>query len=316
MGPTTLLSASQEEKLVDWVLSCAKKGIPLKRESLMSSVEDLFLVEPDTNPFKNGRPGLKEVAGLVPEEASRNLSASTREHKQKAMVTLERIRNWFQYVCDYLEDEEVLDIIDDPTRIFNADESSFQSCPKTGRVLGPRAFRNLYEIKVNNEQESVTVMCAFAGNGSIVPPMIVYPLKRISKSIIMNLNPEWGVGRLENGWMTSGLYYEYISNIFYPWLLRNNVKLPVVLFVDGRRSHISYHVSQFCKDHGIYHIALTPNATHILQPADVSVFKPLKVYILILYTSGKYLIRTSQCHGSYLGTFWSTHLPKEYLKTS
>lgn len=107
--------------------------------------------------------------------------------------------------------------------------------------------------------------------------MIVYPLKRISKAIVMNLNPEWGVGRSDNGWMTSGLYYESISNIFYPWLLRNNIKLPVVLFVDGHRSHITYHVSQFCKDHGIHHIALTPNATHILQPADVSVFKPLKV---------------------------------------
>ena len=35
-------------------------------------------------------------------------------------------------------------------------------------------------------------------------------------------------------------------------------------------------LSDFCNDHGIILIAFFPNATHILQPMDVSVFRPLK----------------------------------------
>lgn len=104
-GPTTLLSSSHEDKLVEWVISSAKKGFPLKRESLMSSVADLFSMEPENNPFKNGRPGRKwldlflkthpEISQRIPESIN----------KARAMVTPERIRNWFQYVRNYLEEE-------------------------------------------------------------------------------------------------------------------------------------------------------------------------------------------------------------------
>lgn len=135
----------------------------------MSSVADLFSMEPENNPFKNGRPGRKWLVLFLKRhpEISQRIPESI--NKARAMVTPERIRNWFQYVRNYLEEELALEIMDDPSRIFNADESGFQSCPKTGKVLGPRGFRNLYEIKLGNEKESVTVMCAFSANGSTVP---------------------------------------------------------------------------------------------------------------------------------------------------
>lgn len=53
--------------------------------------------------------------------------------------------------------------------------------------------------------------------------------------------------------------------------------LPAILFVDGHKSHLSYQCSQFCNEKGIVLIPLFPNATHLLQPLDVAVFKPLKV---------------------------------------
>lgn len=34
--------------------------------------------------------------------------------------------------------------------------------------------------------------------------------------------------------------------------------------------------SQFCEKNGIILVALLPNATHILQPMDVAVFRSLK----------------------------------------
>jgi len=36
---------------------------------------------------------------------------------------------------DVLEEEKFLDILQDPTRIFNDDKSSFQFFPKTGKIL-------------------------------------------------------------------------------------------------------------------------------------------------------------------------------------
>lgn len=59
--------------------------------------------------------------------------------------------------------------------------------------------------------------------------------------------------------------------------MKRNIKLPVVLFIDGHASHASLPLSQFCTEKGIELVALYPNATHILQPMDVAVFHTLKM---------------------------------------
>lgn len=76
--------------------------------------------------------------------------------------------------------------------------------------------------------------------------------------------------------MTSKVSYEYIANYFCKWLDEHGIKFPVVLFLDGHKSHLSYHLCKFCKEKGIILVALCPNATHIIQPLHVAVFKPFK----------------------------------------
>lgn len=78
--------------------------------------------------------------------------------------------------------------------------------------------------------------------------------------------------------MKSDVFYEYVANGLHQWILDQNIKKPVIFFVDGHRSHMSIELSQFCDDSSIILYALPPNATHIMQPADVAVFKPLKEY--------------------------------------
>lgn len=86
----------------------------------------------------------------------------------------------------------------------------------------------------------------------------------------------WAFGRSETGWMTSETFYEYITNCFHPWLVANKIKLPILLFVDGHASHVTYHLTDYCSKNGIILVALYPNATHIVQPMDVSAFRPMK----------------------------------------
>ncbi|XP_044009000.1 MFS-type transporter clz9-like [Aphidius gifuensis] len=87
----------------------------------------------------------------------------------------------------------------------------------------------------------------------------------------------WGVGLSENGWMTSKSFYEWVVNVFYPWLVKNNTDFPVVLFLDSHSSHSTLLLSEFCREKKIELITLLPNATHILQPLDVGLFRPLKI---------------------------------------
>lgn len=47
-------------------------------------------------------------------------------------------------------------------------------------------------------------------------------------------------------------------------------------FLDGHKSHLSYALSLLCNELQIDTFALYPNATRILQPCDVAIFRPLK----------------------------------------
>jgi hypothetical protein len=111
-----------------------------------------------------------------------------------------------------------------------------------------------------------------------MPPMVEFKYERVPSVIINELPNRWAFGRTESGWMTSATFFEYIANIFHPWLINQKITLPVVLFVDGHSSHLTYSLSEFCSENGIHLVALHPNATHIIQSMDVAVFRPLKVY--------------------------------------
>lgn len=108
------------------------------------------------------------------------------------------------------------------------------------------------------------------------PSMVVFALDRISSELTECVPPVWGIGRSKCGWMTAETFYEYITNVFNPWLEETKISKPVVLFLDGHSSHLSLHLSVFCKEQQIVLISLYPNTTHICQLLDVSVFKPLK----------------------------------------
>lgn len=60
------------------------------------------------------------------------------------------------------------------------------------------------------------------------------------------------------------------------WLEDHNITKPVLVFVDGHKSHLTMTLSQYCFNNDIILYALPPNTTHLMQPADVSVFRPLK----------------------------------------
>ena len=51
---------------------------------------------------------------------------------------------------------------------------------------------------------------------------------------------------------------------------------PVLLLVDGHKSHITLDVIDECRKNDVILFCLPPHTTHALQPLDVSVFKSLK----------------------------------------
>merc|ERR1712142_889643 len=57
---------------------------------------------------------------------------------------------------------------------------------------------------------------------------------------------------------------------------KNNIQRPVILFSDFHDTRNNYHLAKRLTELGIVLICLYPNSTHLLQPLDVSCFRPLK----------------------------------------
>ncbi|KAI4455755.1 hypothetical protein MML48_9g00000296 [Holotrichia oblita] len=195
----------------------------------------------------------------------------------RAAVTENDLRIWFADLEAYLNEENATDILNNPDRIFNADETEVQLCPKTGKVLGPKQCKNFYDIAVGQEKESTTVLANFSASGKITPPCIVYPYKRIPRDVVASIpNYFTIIGRSDTGWMVGPTFFEYVANSFHKWLLENNIELRILFLLDGHTSHINPELADFCREKRILIYCLLASATHIIQPCDVEVFRSLK----------------------------------------
>lgn len=98
---------------------------------------------------------------------------------ESACVSEKGIRKWFTEIREYFDEEGLSEVIQEPKRMFNADETGFNICPKTGRVLVEKACKNVYEIEKRPAKENITELFTFSAAGAVCSPLIIYPYKRI-----------------------------------------------------------------------------------------------------------------------------------------
>lgn len=275
-GPAPVLTKDEETALVEWIFECHRKGFPRRKEDVLYSVKHFLDMKPRANPFTNNCPGngwYKSFLNRHPQLASRTAEFVT---KASSNISPNDLKKWFSEIEEYLKEKGYFHILQDPSRIFNGDETNFYLCPKNSKVLAPRGTSNVYEVENASSKSNITVMFTFSATGLLTPPMVIFPYKRLPNYIIQSVPEEWGIGATETGWMRSETFYEYISNVLYNFLLKSGTIFPIILFLDGHSTHLTLQRSNLCQNLQIILICLYPNATRILQPADVAAFRPIK----------------------------------------
>lgn len=74
-----------------------------------------------------------------------NISVQTSEHVTAASACISEnyIKKWFNNIYKYLTEEGLCNILNDPTRTFNSDETGFTLCPKTKTPLAPKGSKEV-----------------------------------------------------------------------------------------------------------------------------------------------------------------------------
>ena len=182
-GPSTILTQTEESLLQEWVVEMSRRGLPLNRDNLLDSIQEI--INEDNQP--NNRPGMTWYK-LFP--SIRHPAVSERHAESisrgRGMLTKDCIRGWFQDTREYFHSQGIEYVLSDPTKQYNGDETGFQLDPKTGKILGPKGESIYCEAGGNKEQ--ISVLITTRADGKLMTSAIVYPYKKsVPKTIIDTL---------------------------------------------------------------------------------------------------------------------------------
>ena len=192
-------------------------------------------------------------------------------------VTSEGIDDWFKEFEEYINGIDPTLLVQ-PMRIFNADETAFPIAPKPSKVIAEVGLPNVY-ARGSNSKQALTVMVGANASGCFLPPMVVYPGRSFYREFMQHffeVLPGSEFASSDNGWMDRDLFETWLRDVFNPAVTRMRIHWPVLLIVDRAQVHLGTNASVFCETHGIILYILYPNATHLMQPMDLTLMGPLK----------------------------------------
>lgn len=161
-----------------------------------------------------------------------------------------------------------------PSRIFNVDETGISTVQKPTKQLGPKGVKQ-FGSKISWERgKNVTAICAMSASGIYIPPLIIFPRKRMSPALTKNGPAEGIYAITDNGWSDETCFLKWLKHFqTHTSVSQAN---PVLLILDNHYSHISLSIYNYCRENGIVMLSLAPHTSNRLQPLDVSFFGPLK----------------------------------------
>lgn len=90
-----------------------------------------------------------------------------------------------------------------------------------------------------------------------------------------NLPTTWVIATTENGWTTNETGLDWLKH--FDRATTNRSTGPYrLLILDGHESHQSADFQVYCEENNIITLCMPPHSSHLLQPLDISCFRPLK----------------------------------------
>lgn len=164
-GPDPVLTSTEEDALCSFILNLAKRGFPRKKEDIQLCVQTYLKRNPRQNPFKDDKPGDVWFKAFLKRHPIITTRTSEGVTTASACVSEDDIRKWFREIQEYINEEGLNEAIEDPRRIFNADETGFNICPKTGKVLAGKGEKNVYQIEKGSAKENITDLFTLFSSG-------------------------------------------------------------------------------------------------------------------------------------------------------
>ena len=211
-GRPTILSSTEEQDLVQFLLSSAKIGYARTRSEVISIVERMLSVRDDRAKQTVTIGWWNKFCKRHPELVLR--TPATLSLSRASASTKECIDNYFDVLEQVLDD---YDLRDQPSLIFNMDESGFPLDPKPLKTIHQRGEKNPVSI-TSGSKSQVTVVACVSASGQTIPPLINWKRRTMSPEMAVGEIPGTQYGFSDSGWMKAKLFDSWFRKHFMRYI--------------------------------------------------------------------------------------------------
>jgi len=165
-----------------------------------------------------------------------------------------------------------------PDRIYNVDETGVTTVPnKPSKILSIKGKKQVGTIASAERGQLVTVELCMSAAGHYVPPLFVFPRKRMKAELLDHSPPGSIAIPNESGWMQTEVFVQWFKH----FLTHTNPtqERPVLLIMDGHKTHtLNLQLINLARENHVTLLCLPPHSSHRLQPLDVCFMKPVMTF--------------------------------------
>ena len=141
---------------------------------------------------------------------------------------------------------------------------------KSGKTVCQVGRKYVYKQSFGDRGATTTLLCCVCASGMSIAPMVVFKGVRMNERLAKT--PMLSLVRLSpKGWINADLFAEWFQQL----IESISSQSPAVLFMHSHASHTTPEILSKTSDNGTYFVTFPSHTTHLLQPLDVGVYKPL-----------------------------------------
>ena len=254
--------------LVDWIVRQYNMNAPASPDEVRTRARSL--IEQRSNEKHNS-----SLKGWYQSFLHRqpNLSIRIAENMPKSRLSAEQKHANIAHFFSLLREWKHLS----KAQIYAADETGVtEDGSHKQAVVVPRGVNRVYRSTFGF-YEHISILHVGNAAGQSLPPVWIFKGSAHDADLADDFAQFCGdsvYGTQKNGYFTADHFLNVLQHI-----VRHAVTTrPLLLIMDGASSHINDESLEYAQANGIHILLLPSHTTHLLQVADVAVFRPFKNY--------------------------------------
>ena len=135
------------------------------------------------------------------------------------------------------------------------------------------------KVAATNLKSQITILMTSNTVALYIPPLVVYPGCNFCQTFIEKFYSHFLMaifGHSTNGWKDADLFKKWLEESFIPEIDKACIPKPLLLIINRAKCHISLPISELCNENNNILYTLLLNATHLIQPLDLSLMGSIK----------------------------------------